>query len=312
MIKDEPLEDSWPDGSRHRRCLLCQSVRLRSLSGYESARLVRCVRCRFVFSSAVPTAGELREHYERYGRDDYLSPLTAKRYHELLDGFESSRVNNRLLDVGCGVGHFPGIARERGWNVYGTELTDRAVEICARKGITMHKGELDPCNYAPDFFDVVTSIETIEHINNPVEDVTNMAAVLRPRGLLYVTTPNFNSISRRILKSRWNIIEYPEHLSYYTPETMTALLRRCGFERVEVRTTGVSLTRWKTSLKLSDEKLISADSGDEKVRVMLEDNRFLRTAKRLLNYVLTASGSGDSMKVTARKAEKPSPGLGAP
>jgi SAM-dependent methyltransferase len=302
MITDEPFEDVQPDGSRHRRCLLCQSRRLKPLAGYESARLVRCGQCRFVFSGAVPTAAELREHYEGYGRDDYLSPLTARRYHELLDRFESSRVNNRILDVGCGVGRFPGIAKERGWNVYGTELTDRAVEMCARKGITMHKGKLDPANYGPDFFDVVTSVETIEHINNPVEDANNMAAVLRPRGLLYVTTPNFNSLSRRLLRGRWNIIEYPEHLCYYTPKTITALLRGCGFERVEVRTTGVSLTRWKTSLKMSDEKLISAGSGDERVRVMLEGNRALRTLKRLLNYALTASGSGDSMKVTARKA----------
>ena len=298
----ESLEDVQADSPRHRRCLLCQSHRLRTLRGYESARLVRCGECRFVFSGAVPTAAELREHYETYGRDDYLSPLTARRYHELLDRFEPARVNNRILDVGCGVGHFPGIARERGWDVYGTELTDRAVKLCARKGITMHQGALDPSNYRPDFFDIITSIETIEHMNNPVEDASRMAAVLRPRGLLYLTTPNFNSLSRRLLKGRWNIIEYPEHLSYYTPATITALLRGCGFERVEVQATGVSLTRLKTSLKLSAEKLISADSGDERVRVLLEESRFLRTVKRLLNHALTVSGSGDTLKVLARKA----------
>jgi hypothetical protein len=140
----------------------------------------------------------------------------------------------------------------------------------------MRWGKLDAGNYGPGFFDVVTSIETIEHVNNPSEDVGNMAAVLRARGLLYLTTPNFNSLSRRLLGSSWNIIEYPEHLCYYTPGTITALLRGRGFERVEVRTTGVSLTRWKTSLRLSDEKLIAADSGDEKLRAALEENRALR------------------------------------
>jgi SAM-dependent methyltransferase len=127
MMTDEPLEDHTPDGPRHRRCLLCQSNRLKPLRGYESARLVRCGECRFVVSGAVPSASELVEHYETYGRDDYLSPLTARRYHELLDRFEAARVNNRILDVGCGVGHFLGVAKERGWEVYGTELTERAV-----------------------------------------------------------------------------------------------------------------------------------------------------------------------------------------
>lgn len=301
-MTDEPLEDRRPGGPQHRRCLLCRSPLLKPLRGYESARLLRCAECRFVFSGSVPTAAELEEHYETYGRDDYLSPLTARRYHELLDRFEAARVNNRILDVGCGVGHFLAVAKGRGWEVYGTELTDRAVEICARKGIEMRKGRLDACNYGPEFFDVVTSIETIEHVNNPSEDVCNIRTVLRTRGLLYLTTPNFNSLSRRLLGSSWNVIEYPEHLCYYTPETMTALLRGRGFEGVEIQTTGVSLTRWKTSLKLSDEKLISADSGDEKVRAMLEGNRALRALKRLVNHALTLSGSGDSMKVTARKA----------
>lgn len=287
--------------SHHQRCLLCQSLNPKPLGGYEAAHLVRCGECRFVFSSAIPTAEELTEHYEQYGRDDYLSPVTVKRYHELLDRFEPARKNNRILDVGCGIGLFLGVAQARGWKVYGTEFSDRAVEICARKGIVMHRGSLDSANYQADFFDVITSIEMIEHINNPVEDLSNVAAILRPGGLLYITTPNFNSLSRFFLKGGWNIIGYPGHLSYYTPETITALLRRCGFERAELRTTGISLTRLKTSLKISGERVISPVSDDEKVRVVLERNYILRTVKHLLNYVLTVSGSGDTIKVMTQK-----------
>jgi SAM-dependent methyltransferase len=297
QISDEVL----PGGPGHQRCLLCRSPRPRSLRGYASAHLVRCGACGFVFSGAIPTAQELMAHYQCYGRDDYLSQLTVKRYHQLLDRFEPARVHNRILDVGCGIGHFPQIARDRGWQVYGTELTDHAVEICIGKGITMHLGPLEPANYGPEFFDVVTSVETLEHINTPVEEVSRIAAILRRRGLLYLTTPNFNSLSRHLLGARWNIIEYPEHLAYYTPETIASLLRICGFEPVELHTTGLSLTRLKTSLKISDQRLISGASGDEKIRVKLEERRFLRTAKRALNRALTLCGRGDTLKVLARK-----------
>ena len=51
----------------------------------------------------------------------HLSALTARRYAELLQRLEPLRRTNRILDVGCGDGHFLAAARERGWNVYGSE-----------------------------------------------------------------------------------------------------------------------------------------------------------------------------------------------
>lgn len=287
--------------SQHQQCLLCQSPELKPLRGYEHAHLVRCKKCGFVFAGAVPTMEELTAHYDNYPRNDYLSPITVKRYHELLDRCEPYRQHNRLLDTGCGIGLFLGVAKERGWEVHGTEFTDKAIELCAAQGITMHKGALDPGNYPRDFFDVVTSFEVIEHINNPLEDMANIGAILRSGGLLYVTTPNFNSLSRSVLKNKWNVIQYPEHLSYYVPRTMQALLKKSQFETLNIQTTGVSLSRMRTSLHVSDQCFNSATSDDEKVRVMVEKNRLLQFAKQLANGALTLSGRGDAMKVLARK-----------
>lgn len=221
--------------SMHRQCLLCGSTSLKPMMRYAAFHLVRCRNCSFIFSQRIPTEEELINHYNQYGRDDYLSPVTVKRFHEILDQLEKFRDTNNMIDVGCGIGYFLEAARDRGWKVFGTEYTDEAVRICRSKGISMQQGKLNPGNYSPGFFDVIISIEVIEHINNPNEEAGNFSAILRKEGAVYLTTPNFNSLSKMILKEKWNVLAYPEHLSYYTPKTIARLFTQHGFEKEKLK-----------------------------------------------------------------------------
>ena len=279
----------------HEKCLISDSTKLIPLKGYEKDFLVKSLPIGFVFSVRIPSEQELIECYQGYSRDDYLSPITKKRHYELLEEFEPYRKTGKLLDIGCGIGHFLTSSKEKGWDVYGTEYTDKAVGICQSLGIKMHKGKLDPAVFQKEMFDVVTSFEVLEHINNPKEEVQNIRQILRPGGLFYFTTPNFNALERYALKGKYNIFAYPEHLSYYTKKTINYLLSNNGFQKKKLRTTGISLTRIKSSLGKKEE-FISADSNDEKVRQQFETNSFMQFVKNSLNSVLSALGVGNSLK----------------
>jgi 2-polyprenyl-3-methyl-5-hydroxy-6-metoxy-1,4-benzoquinol methylase len=282
---------------QHKQCLISGSTKLIPMKGYERHYLVKSSPVGFVFCSRIPTTPELIKHYEGYGRQDYLSPITVKRYHELLDGFEKYRKTGKILDVGCGIGLFLVEAQKRGWEVYGTEFTDKAIEICEKNGIRMQQGKLDPTWYKEGMFDIVTSFEVIEHINNPVEEVRNINKILRPGGLFYFTTPNFNALERYFLKADYNIIGYPEHLSYYTKHTVNYLLTNNGFKKMKIQTTGISLTRIKTSINSkSTESYVSATSTDEKLRTSLEKNKLSLFLKKSMNGVLNVLGIGSSLK----------------
>ena len=232
--------------NQHRKCLLCNSFKLVSLKGYEKNYLVKCKSCGFVFCSRVPTDEEISAHYNNYpigyGGD---SLITIKRINEVLDEFEQFRKINKMLDVGCGPGLFLIEAKKRGWEVYGTEYTDKQVEYLKAKGITTFKGKLNDKSFGDEKFDVIISSEVIEHINNPIEEITNFYRLLRIGGLLYITTPNFNCIERLLLKGDYNIIEYPEHLCYYTPKTIDFLLSNNGFKKIKITTTGISIAQIK-------------------------------------------------------------------
>lgn len=286
---------------QHTQCLISGSKDLRPLTGYERHYLVKSHPLGFVFSSRIPTDKELAQHYATYNRDEYYSPITRERYRQLLAEWEPFRKTNKILDIGCGTGFFLDVAKEMGWEVYGTEFTDDAVNICKNKGINMQTGRLNAGWYNPEQFDVITSFEVMEHIYNPIEEVQNIHHILRKGGLFYLTTPNFNAVERYMLKDNYNVITYPEHLCYYTPKTLNYLFTRNGFRKMRVMTTGISFTRIKLSnRKAGDikpaEAIVSATSTDEIMRVRSESNILLKLAKNIVNGMLNLTRTGNSLK----------------
>ncbi len=258
--------------------------------------LVKCENCKLVFCSGIPTANELEYYYSNYGLQQYLSPITVKRYHQWLDRFEAFRKTGNMLDVGCANGLFLIEAKKRGWNVYGSEYGEQQVQICMNKDIIMHQGPLVNNVFPGVEFDVITSIEVIEHINNPQHELNIIHLKLRTGGIFFCTTPNFNALSRFILKDKYNIISYPEHLAYYTPTSLSRLMKRKGFKRLFIETSGISITRFNQSTGRKAQKVVSSTSDDEILRNKIESRFYLRFAKGVLNFILNITGLGYSMK----------------
>jgi 2-polyprenyl-3-methyl-5-hydroxy-6-metoxy-1,4-benzoquinol methylase len=286
--------------SRHEKCLICSSTKLHQLSRYyEKHRLVKCRSCGFVFMEKIPTIDELTLFYSNYSydSDSPLSPLTKESYNLLLDKFEKFRKTNKILDVGCGRGWFLIEAKKRGWEVYGTEFSEKAIEVCEASGLNMKMGKLENNTFSQGVFDIITSFEVIEHINNPLEEIANIHRFLRKGGLFYCTTPNFNAYLRYYLRENYNnVIVYPEHLSYYTRSTLKKLMRVNNFNTQRVLTTGVSISSIKMSKLPGSEQPTSSDSSDEKLRNKISSSWYLRAIKKFVNSTLSIFGVGITLK----------------
>jgi 2-polyprenyl-3-methyl-5-hydroxy-6-metoxy-1,4-benzoquinol methylase len=276
------------DAQLHTACTVCKGRRLDPLPAYRRAHLVRCRSCGHVFAGRRPTDAELARNYGDYSRADHDSPITRQRYRELLDGFERYRKGNRILDMGCGIGFFLEEAQSRGWDAYGSELESRAVEINRSKGLNCVQAPIGADTFERGSFDVITAFEVVEHLRDPLAEAATIARALRPGGLFYCTTPNFGSLSRRLLRSRWSVIAYPEHLSYFTPLTLSSWLEHFGFAPAKVTTTGISLARLRAAP--------AARHSDEQLRVQIEGSRALRAVKRAANAALGTTRTGDTIK----------------
>jgi hypothetical protein len=73
-------------------------------------------------------------------------------------------------------------------------------------------------------------------------------------------------------------------------------MNKNGFRKSKLKTTGISLTRIRTSLKYSKESLVSATSTDEKIRTTMDKNRMAGFLKRFTNGVLDIFSIGNSLK----------------
>lgn len=281
----------------HTSCISCSGKNFKKLPEYEHAYLVKCIDCSLVFTSKIPFINELSNHYGNYPRYTSLSPITEKRYNELLDIFEKYRSTNNLMDLGCSNGLFLECAKKRGWNVYGTEYDPKCIEEGKSRGITIFKSDQLPSELFEMKFDVITSFEVIEHINNPNGEMGFINKLLRTGGITYITTPNFNSVSRFFLHSNWNVIEYPEHLTYYTYKTLNKLLLKNGYEKVFFLTTGIAISRLRKSLGKYEPSSVSEKNTDETLREKIELGGWMRKMKNAINLVLNIFKIGDAMKV---------------
>lgn len=306
MTKESKGPDLGSEGDRS-RCWRCGSDRLKRLYTKWNTPIWRCSACDQVFSGQHKNADELADWYADYytERNTTLDPLTRSRYHELLHRFETHRRSGRLLDVGCGFGFLLATAAERGWEVYGSEISSSALRYTERLGLArdrIHLGGIEDADLPPESFDVVTLLEVIEHLHDPMPTLRAVARLLRPGGVLYLTTPNYASLSRLILRDNWSVIHPEEHLSYFDTHSLVTLLAGVDLQCIDTRTTGIGYHEILRHLRGTG--TVDDHPGADAVqaaREAIEGRAWLSALKRGANSVLSLMGRGDTIKLFARR-----------
>lgn len=288
------------------QCRLCPSQEKTLLFRKEGLPIVRCRRCGVVFADHNISAEERRSLYTYYKEDrgengQPISPLTQRRYKELLRFFSSYRREKRLLEVGCGRGYFLEEARSEGWEALGTEFSAEASLVARSKGLEVSLGELSHSPFSPGTFDVVVLIEVLEHMEEPLEEMGAAFRLLRPGGLLYLTTPNFNSLTRQLLGKKWRIF-HAEHRFYFTPLMLDTVLKRIGFKRLSLFSKNLSLGEWwHRGVRGESASNDRARSLDESLRQRLAKRAMLRGVQQMANLFLRFSGGGDTLEAYYEK-----------
>jgi 2-polyprenyl-3-methyl-5-hydroxy-6-metoxy-1,4-benzoquinol methylase len=261
--------------------------------------LYRCASCGFV-SGDPREKPSTPERYRHYYRGD-PPPPPEYRYEEWLAEAERRIGGGRLLEVGAGRGAFVRVALRRGWSVVANEVSETALSDLHGTGAEVVAGTVEDAHFADARFDFVVSLEVLEHLADPSSHLQELARITRPGGLLLLTTPNFDGLSRRWLGTRWRVVD-PGHIGYFTPRTLRLSLHRAGYKRLHVRSRSLDISSWRQSATKAHGEIVTFDpQASARLRDAVQDRAVLRLARESLNTVLGLTGLGDSLLAWARR-----------
>lgn len=196
------------------------------LTNGEKASIVKCQNCGLKYISPRPRKEFLNWMY----KESYYNPLTEDKHlwTEKTLKFEIIREKDhlyrlnpilkmrdrygyrKLLDIGAGYGYFLKLAKERGFNVVGTEVSERASEFArGNYGVSiLNISEVEEAGFEDDSFDVISLCDVIEHLPYPEDTLKEIHRILRDNGVLMIVTPNYRTFTTFLSQiNRW--LGYP-------------------------------------------------------------------------------------------------------
>ena len=141
------------------------------------------------------------------------------------------RFGTRILDIGCGNGDFLVQMMGCGWSTFGVEPDPAAADFCRKRGLDVRSSLAE---FPDNCVDSITMDHVLEHVHSPLSTLKECLRVLRPRGRIWIATPNIDSLGHERFGQDWRGLEPPRHLVIFSRKAISLLLARAGFSYVDM------------------------------------------------------------------------------
>jgi 2-polyprenyl-3-methyl-5-hydroxy-6-metoxy-1,4-benzoquinol methylase len=226
-------------------CLICGNIGGELIYEFPqyNNKIIKC-DCGFIYSTL-----EERQNVDKAYKEDYWTTYQIAQgemsIYDRIEEFEmisdermgyimNFKKEGKLLDVGCSMGFLVNSANKLGFQSVGCDPNEECIIYGKEKykpinifstGIEEIEGE----------FDVITSFNVIEHLEDPKNFLLECVKRLSKDGIIVVGTHDIESETHKTLKSEWKqITKDGDHLYYFSKETMKKLGEMCGLEQIFV------------------------------------------------------------------------------
>lgn len=215
----------------------------------DGMRVVECAQCGLAYLNPRPKPSFIPRFYEA----DYFTGVAAERgegglnccidpdaqqsgaeqaatpramiiINEKFGGFKGKNV----LEIGCATGDLLIQIKNVGARARGLEISDFAADIARKRGLDVTAGTIEAfVQETDDKFDIVIALEVIEHVLSPTFFFELVARIIRPGGLLILSTPNYACVKR--FGKHWLGFNMSfEHIYFYSLVVLIKITSKCG------------------------------------------------------------------------------------
>lgn len=170
---------------------------------------------------------------------------TLKLLRSIISTKQEKRIN--VLDIGCGWGELlenllkslPPSLKNR-CVPHGIEISRELSRLSDSKlqplgGRCLHASAQDGIlGFEDQYFDVIVMASFLEHEANPLPVLNGCRTRLKPNGTILIKVPNYDCYNRRLRGQKWCGFRWPDHVNYFTPTTLKAIVEASGLEIVRM------------------------------------------------------------------------------
>ena len=227
-------------------CPLCHQP-AKALLSRKNLNLWVCTACSVHFRSAAQQANH--DHFLDLDFAAYENSVRKTRedsYKTLLKSVSEHTVQGKWLDVGCSFGWLLDAVYQQGYEAYGVDPSASATAALSTKPFKVETGLYPASDGGAAPYQVISFIDVLEHMENPVEILEKTHALLAPEGVLVIQLPDQASLMYQlsVLLARFHFsssldrlylegFDFP-HLYYFNAHSLTLLLEKTGFKPVNV------------------------------------------------------------------------------
>jgi len=207
----------------------------------EKFQIYSCHECGLRFTNPRPNDDQLAGYYDS---NEYIShgnessslvgglykiarTFTLNRKRKLI---EKLSPNKRLLDVGCGTGHFIDYCQQHGWQVNGVEPNQTARTQAEDKTKIIIQQDISEIVDAS--YDVITLWHVLEHLPDLEQVMNQLKYLLAPGGVLIIAVPNYEAFEATVFKEYWAAYDVPRHLYHFNQKSVAYLTKLHGLKIV--------------------------------------------------------------------------------
>ncbi len=212
-----------------------------------------CNACETLFANPRPSQEAIdsyyknSKNYEFWNTHIFPASETARRekifkprVNALLETIQKFHLQtDTLIEIGSGFGTFcEELKKTNTFNkIISVEPTPSLADTCRKKGLNVISQPVEQIDETTLKADIIVSFEVIEHLFNPSIFLSKCQKLLKPKGMIFLTCPNYFGFDVQILGATSSAIDN-EHINLFHPNSIRTLLERCGFRVLEISTPG--------------------------------------------------------------------------